>query len=99
MPPHQWLEKNLGSHDRLGYDPWLHTVESAERLAKACAESGASLVAVEPDLVDAIWADRPAPRPGARRPYYAAFASVAVLSDTARIRPEEGELKRDPADD
>src|SRR5580692_12617461 len=23
-PPHQWLERNLGSHDRLGYDPWLH---------------------------------------------------------------------------
>src|SRR3979411_2544752 len=21
-PPHQWLEKNLAGHDRLGYDPW-----------------------------------------------------------------------------
>ena len=36
-PPHQWLEQNLTSDDRIGYDPWLHTVESAERLAKACA--------------------------------------------------------------
>src|SRR4030088_3102619 len=60
-PPPQWLEKNLTSQDRLGYDPWLHTPESAERLAKACAASGATLVAVEPDLNDAIWRDRPPP--------------------------------------
>src|SRR5438270_2545606 len=49
-PPHQWLERNLTAQDRFGYDPWLHTAESAERLAKACAASGAALVAVEPEL-------------------------------------------------
>src|ERR1700681_3911382 len=31
-PPPEWLEKNLTAQDRLGYDPWLHTIESAERL-------------------------------------------------------------------
>jgi hypothetical protein len=64
-PPDQWLEKNLARGDRLGYDPWLHTVESAEKLAKACAAAGATLVPVEPDPVDAIWSDRPAPPLGA----------------------------------
>src|SRR5438132_7054374 len=29
-PPDQWLEKNLASGDRLGYDPWLHTAERAD---------------------------------------------------------------------
>src|SRR3982074_402027 len=53
-PPDRWIETNLTSADRLGYDPWLHTVESAERLAKACAAAGATLVAVEPHLIDAI---------------------------------------------
>src|SRR6266851_7558022 len=43
-PPPEWLEKNLGRDDRLGYDPWLHTIENAERLAEACAASGAALV-------------------------------------------------------
>src|SRR5215831_3503899 len=38
-PPHQWIEANLGENDRLGYDPWLHTVEGAERLSKACASA------------------------------------------------------------
>ena len=65
MPPHRWIEENLAAGDRLGYDPWLHTVEGAERLGKACAAAGATLVAVEPDLIDAIWTDRPAPPLGA----------------------------------
>src|SRR6266571_6010981 len=36
-PPETWLETNLPAGARLGYDPWLHTVDGAERLAKACA--------------------------------------------------------------
>src|SRR6516165_11303373 len=35
-PPAAWIEKNLPSGTKLGYSPWLHTVEGAERLAKAC---------------------------------------------------------------
>ena len=31
-PPEQWLEQNLKSGGKLGYDPWLHTSESAEKL-------------------------------------------------------------------
>jgi Xaa-Pro aminopeptidase len=65
MPPHRWIEENLTADERLGYDPWLHTVEGAERLEKACAAAGAKLIAVEPDLIDALWADRPAPPLGA----------------------------------
>ncbi len=46
-PPEQWLEQNLKSGAKIGYDPWLHTAESAEKLTKACAAAGAELVAVE----------------------------------------------------
>jgi Xaa-Pro aminopeptidase len=94
-PPHQWLEKNLTSQDRLGYDPWLHTIESAERLAKACAASGASLVAVEPDLFDAIWTDRPGPPLGPIRLHDVAFAGEEAITKLSRIRPEIGKLKAD----
>src|SRR5689334_224864 len=34
-PPTAWIEENLPSGAKLGYSPWLHTVEGAERLAKA----------------------------------------------------------------
>src|ERR1700732_3342789 len=33
--PEAWLESNLPAGARLGYDPWLHTFESVEKLAKA----------------------------------------------------------------
>jgi Xaa-Pro aminopeptidase len=94
-PPPQWLEKNLASGDRLGYDPWLHTVESAERLAKACAAAGASLIPVEPDLFDAIWPDRPAPPLGAVRLHDLRFAGEAAADKLARIRAELDKLKAD----
>src|SRR5215470_10552259 len=52
-PPETWIEQNLAAGTRLGYDPWLHTIGAAEKLAKACAAAGASLVAVESNPVDA----------------------------------------------
>ena len=63
-PPDQWLEQNLKTGAKLGYDPWLHTSEGAEKLRKACATAGAELVAVDDNPIDAIWSDRPAPPAG-----------------------------------
>ncbi|HZL41610.1 MAG TPA: aminopeptidase P family N-terminal domain-containing protein, partial [Pseudolabrys sp.] len=63
-PPDKWLEQNLKSGAKLGYDPWLHTTEGAEKLRKACATAGAELVAVDGNPIDAIWSDRPAPSAG-----------------------------------
>ena len=63
--PERWLEQNLPSGAKLGYDPWLHTAEGAERLARACANAGATLVPAEPNPIDTIWTDRPAPPLGA----------------------------------
>jgi len=94
-PPPQWLEKNLTAEDRLGYDPWLHTVDNVERLAKACAANGATLVAVEPDLFDAIWTGRPPQPLGAVVLHDIAFAGEAAATKLARIRPEIGKLKAD----
>ena len=94
-PPDRWIETNLTSADRLGYDPWLHTVESAERLAKACAAAGATLVAVEPDLIDAIWSDRPAPPLGRITRHDLRFAGEAAEEKLARIRAELAKLRAD----
>ena len=75
-PPSEWLRLRLKQGDRLGYDPWLHTIESVERLQAVCGKVGATLVPVAENLVDqdlgrpaaaAPRADRP-PRSEARRP-------------------------------
>jgi Xaa-Pro aminopeptidase len=53
-PPEHWLAKHLAAGDRLGFDPWLHTSAAAERLAAACAKTGAELVAVDTNPLDAV---------------------------------------------
>src|SRR5215472_1055825 len=63
-PPEQWLEQNLKKGDKVGYDPWLHTTEQADKLRKACTTVGAELVAVDTNPIDTIWSGRPAPPAG-----------------------------------
>src|SRR5260370_21451079 len=59
--PESWLTKHLGAGDRLGFDPWLHTSAAAERLAAACAQAGAELIAVGRNPLASVWTARPPP--------------------------------------
>jgi Xaa-Pro aminopeptidase len=94
-PPDQWIERALGEADVLGYDPWLHTVEGAEKLARACANAGASLVAIEPNPIDELWSDRPALPLGPVTLHDLRFAGEAAETKLALIRPEIEKLKAD----
>ncbi len=93
--PEAWIEKNLPVGARLGYDPWLHTVENAERLSKACAAAGATLVPVETNPVDAIWRGRPAAPRGAVAVHDLKYAGEAAEQKLARIQSEIVKLKAD----
>ncbi|WP_237212804.1 aminopeptidase P family protein [Falsiroseomonas oryziterrae] len=72
---------------RIGYDPWLHTEAAVERLAA----SGAELVQVDANPVDAVWADRPVPpaSPGELHPL--AFAG---LESAAKREAAAAELRK-----
>jgi Xaa-Pro aminopeptidase len=94
-PPDQWLRQTLAGGDVLGFDPWLHTVEGAEKLAKACGHAGATLVGIEPNPIDELWHDRPAPPLGAVRLHDIRFAGEAAQTKLAMIRPEIAKLKAD----
>jgi Xaa-Pro aminopeptidase len=94
-PLHRWIEENLTPEDRLGYDPWLHTVEGAERIAKACRAAGAALVHVEPNLVDAIWSDRPNPPLAPVSLHPLRFAGESAEQKLARIVTELEKLRAD----
>jgi len=94
-PPDQWIEQNLSSNDRLAYDPWLHTVEGAERLRKACATVGAALVPIERNLIDAIWTDRPSPPLGAVTIHDVRFAGETAEHKRERIVAELAKLRAD----
>jgi len=94
-PPHVWLEGNLKPGAKLGYDPWLHTVGSAEKLAKACAAAGAELEPAEPNPIDAIWPDRPLPPLGPVVPHDLRFAGESAASKLARVQAEIAKAKTD----
>jgi len=92
--PESWIEAHL-STARLGYDPWLHTVEGAEKLEKAATAAGGALEAVEPNLIDLIWADRPAPPLGPVVLHEVRYAGEAATEKLARLRPEIAKAKAD----
>jgi len=94
-PPTLWIENNLRAETRLGYSPWLHTVEGAERLNKACAAAGAALIAVDDNPIDAIWTERPQPPLGAVVAHELRFAGEDAKDKLARVVTE---LRKTSAD-
>src|SRR5947199_5590482 len=94
-PPESWLEQHLAAGDRLGFDPWLHTSAAAERLAAACANAGAELVAVDSNPVDAVWRERPAPPLGPVAVHGLNFAGEREAEKLERIRGEIARLGSD----
>ncbi|MEM8592568.1 MAG: aminopeptidase P family protein [Pseudomonadota bacterium] len=68
-----WIFDNAAEGARIAYDPWLHTPKQVKSLAGKLAAKGMELLA-SPNLVDAIWEDRPA------RPNGKAFAHPFELA-------------------
>ncbi len=56
-----WIADVLATGATVGFDPWLHTVDEVRTLTKALGPKSIGLTPV-PNLIDAIWDDRP-PRP------------------------------------
>ncbi|TAN10458.1 MAG: aminopeptidase P family protein, partial [Rhizobiaceae bacterium] len=59
LPPDKWMRLHLTRGTRIGFDPWLHTIGEAERLADSAKEKGAELVALDRNPIDLLWKDRP----------------------------------------
>lgn len=83
--PEKWLEKNLGSGMKLGFDPWLHTPGQIEKFEKAAAAAGAELVALAENPIDAIWSDRPPAPQGAVARHPARLAGESAKKKLARV--------------
>ncbi|MBC7794685.1 MAG: aminopeptidase P family protein [Clostridia bacterium] len=62
QPLTEWITSMHQEGDRIGYDPWLHTSDDVMLLNKACDTIGATLVACDSNVIDAVWLNRaPAP--------------------------------------
>ena len=60
-PPNEWLRHHLSKGMHLGFDPRLHTDRSLERIRKECKNTGAVLAPADPNPIDSVWGDQPAP--------------------------------------
>jgi len=83
--PDAWIAANLPKGGKLGFDPWLQTVDGHERFARACAKAGATFVPVESNPVDAVWRDRPAAPLAPVLPHPVEFAGETSEARRKRI--------------
>ncbi len=94
-PPSQWISENFSKGDRIGFDPWLMTARECETLTKACDKVEAKLVAIPQNLIDEIWADRPARSDAKIKLHPQKYAGMSV-SDKLEIITRE--LQKQSAD-
>lgn len=79
-----WLAARLAKGDKLGFDPWLHTMAEVEALQSALSDKGVELCPVD-NLVDAVWADRPAAPSGLVIDHPLEFAGETSADKRARL--------------
>jgi Xaa-Pro aminopeptidase len=81
-----WIEANLPSGAKLGFDPWVHTPDQVRKLEEAVSHAGGVLVAADGNPVDAVWSSRPAPPRAPVRPYPDRLAGETAAAKIARLR-------------
>lgn len=54
-----WLISVLPENSKVGVDPWIYAADQWKNMSKALTSAGHSLVAVQENLIDVIWTDRP----------------------------------------
>ncbi|XP_035516644.1 xaa-Pro aminopeptidase 1 isoform X1 [Morone saxatilis] len=54
-----WLISILPENSKVGVDPWIIAADQWKNMSKALTGAGHSLVAVQDNLIDAVWMERP----------------------------------------
>jgi Xaa-Pro aminopeptidase len=83
--PEAWITGNLSKGGRLGFDPWLQTVDGQERFARAAERAGGAFVPVESNPIDSVWRDRPPPPLAPVTPHAVEFAGESGEAKRTRI--------------
>lgn len=84
-PPAVWIKDNLGKGARLGFDPWLHTINEVKALQASAEQSGATLVPLGKNPINIIWKDQPAPPVAPVETHPIGFAGELAKDKLARL--------------
>ncbi|TNC52945.1 aminopeptidase P family protein [Rubellimicrobium rubrum] len=82
-----WLLERLTSGQRIGFDPWLHTIEEVEKLRDRLLPKGLGLVPIA-NPIDRLWTDRPASPSAPFSAFPDAIAGESHAAKRARIAAE-----------
>lgn len=91
-----WLRTQLPDGGRVGFDPWLHTVDQIKQAEAALEGSGIVLVQSD-NLVDLIWKDQPAPPMAPAKIHPLAFAGESHEGKRARLGKTLSDAKQTAA--
>ncbi len=92
----QWLVKHLPEQARVGVDPRLIPLTTAEHLNSDLQDHGAKLIAVDRNLIDAVWGkERPAEPDDPIRVHDDRFAGEAAANKISQV---QAILRRDKDD-
>lgn len=58
-PINLWMSDNLSSGSNIGYYPWFYSVREIEELSKSCKKKSSLLHAIDRNIIDELWDDRP----------------------------------------
>lgn len=81
-----WLASSLPHSSHVGIDPTLHTAAAARALRVALSLAGHELTPLPSNLVDRVWADRPAPPLQPLRVHAQCWAGETVAAKLGRMR-------------
>ncbi|KEO60525.1 aminopeptidase P family protein [Thioclava indica] len=84
IKPGAWLRDHLPEGAKVGFDPWLHTRSEITNIRADLDGSGIALIE-SANLIDAIWADRPAPPMAPARVHPPEFAGESAGEKRARL--------------
>jgi len=83
--PDAWIAANLAKGGKLGFDPWLQTVDGYDRFARAAQRADGSFVPVEHNPIDTVWRGRPAAPLAPVLPHPVEFAGETSEARRKRI--------------
>jgi Xaa-Pro aminopeptidase len=90
---YDFLSQNLQEGQSLGVDPRTVSIRRARELESALGKAKATLRFRDPNLVDAIWSDRPGIPMGEVQALPVKFAGEATASKLKRLRKEMKDRK------
>lgn len=92
-----WLAENVPAGARVGYDPRLHTASEVKALTATADRKGFALAAVEENLIDRLWRDRPSPPVGPLTLHPLRHAGRAAADKIADLQQALGKAGEDAA--